>query len=52
MKFNGGIFVSEEPIPICERCGNPINDCTCRCPYCGEIGLCECCIGRQTVTGG
>jgi len=44
---------SEEIEPICERCGNPIDDCECVCPYCGESAdACECCIGTDKVTGG
>ncbi len=39
-------------IPICEGCGNPIDDCNCSCPYCGETALCECCIGLNAITGG
>ena len=38
--------------PICDRCGNPIDDCKCVCPYCGESSGCECCIGSDKATGG
>ncbi|SNQ62297.1 hypothetical protein [Candidatus Methanoperedens nitratireducens] len=45
-----GEFIVLEP--KCENCGNPIDDCNCVCPYCGETALCDCCIGRDAVTGG
>jgi hypothetical protein len=38
--------------PICERCGYPIDDCKCVCPYCGESVNCECGIGIDKATGG
>jgi hypothetical protein len=42
----------EQEIPRCERCGNPIDDCTCACPYCGETTGCDCCAGYGRATGG
>ncbi len=38
--------------PRCDHCGNPIDDCKCVCPYCGETVDCTCCIGTDKVTGG
>jgi hypothetical protein len=38
--------------PICERCGYPIDDCKCVCPYCGESSNCKCSIGVDKATGG
>ncbi len=26
----------KEELPRCQNCGNPIDDCKCVCPYCGE----------------
>jgi hypothetical protein len=43
---------SEEMEVTCDRCGYPIDDCKCICPYCGESAGCECCIGNDKVTGG
>lgn len=37
---------------ICDRCGSPIDDCKCVCPYCGESSRCECCVGPDKATGG
>ncbi|MGB8780399.1 MAG: hypothetical protein WCD81_07090 [Candidatus Bathyarchaeia archaeon] len=37
---------------ICERCGYPIDDYKCVCPYCGKSFGCDCCIGPDAVTGG
>jgi len=45
-------MASEETEPICERCGSFMDDCRCACPYCGEIGGCDCCIGVDKATGG
>ncbi|MEM3383537.1 MAG: hypothetical protein QW698_05795 [Nitrososphaerales archaeon] len=42
----------KEYLPLCERCGQPIDDCKCICPYCGETCCCECCIGMDKATGG
>lgn len=36
----------------CDHCGRPIDDCVCRCPYCGEIEGCTCAIGVDAATGG
>jgi hypothetical protein len=38
--------------PRCENCGEPIDQCKCVCPYCGETDGCTCCIGSDKVTGG
>jgi hypothetical protein len=43
---------SNEKIPLCEKCGYPIDECKCVCPYCGETSDCECCLGADTATGG
>ncbi|MGB9659650.1 MAG: hypothetical protein ACPLY9_03920, partial [Nitrososphaerales archaeon] len=42
----------EEYIPLCERCGQPVDNCECICPYCGETCCCDCCIGMDKATGG
>jgi len=50
-----GDFVKKEcaeELPRCERCGNPIDDCKCACPYCGETHGCTCCAGYGKATGG
>ncbi len=39
-------------VPRCDNCGEPIDDCKCVCPYCGETDGCTCCIGTEKVTGG
>jgi hypothetical protein len=41
-----------ETVPLCDNCGNPIDDCKCVCPYCGETDGCTCCIGADKATGG
>ncbi|MDH5419368.1 MAG: hypothetical protein OEY39_02095 [Candidatus Bathyarchaeota archaeon] len=41
----------EEQI-LCEKCGSPVDDCECACPYCGEKEGCTCCIGYGCATGG
>ncbi|MEM2133693.1 MAG: hypothetical protein Q6366_002325 [Candidatus Freyarchaeota archaeon] len=41
-----------EELPICENCGKFIDDCDCKCPYCGESAGCHCCVGREATTGG
>jgi hypothetical protein len=43
---------SEEKMPLCEKCGCPIDECKCVCPYCGESSGCECCVGTDAATGG
>ena len=43
---------SEKEELVCERCGYPIDDCKCVCPYCGESEDRECCIGNDKATGG
>jgi hypothetical protein len=42
---------SNDEEPLCEKCGNMIDKCECACPYCGEAGECDCCLGF-TTTGG
>jgi len=37
-------MIKGEKIPLCENCGQPIDDCKCVCPYCGETSGCLCCI--------
>ncbi|MCJ7770181.1 hypothetical protein MUP37_01240 [Candidatus Bathyarchaeota archaeon] len=44
--------MSEVELPRCIRCGKPIDDCICVCPYCGETSKCTCCIGVNRATGG
>ncbi len=39
-------------VPRCDNCGEPIDDCKCVCPYCGETDGCVCCVGTDKVTGG
>jgi hypothetical protein len=46
------LLKEKKTIPRCETCGNPIDDCKCVCPYCGETVHCTCCIGTDKVTGG
>jgi len=41
-----------EGVEECDNCGRPIDDCQCRCPYCGEIEDCDCAIGLGVATGG
>ena len=36
----------------CSRCGKFLDDCACRCPYCGGSEECLCAVGPETVTGG
>ena len=36
----------------CPNCNNAIDDCKCACPYCGEVGACDCAIGPGRATGG
>lgn len=43
---------SEEYAPICEKCGQSIDNCKCVCPYCDETSGCECCVGIDKATGG
>ena len=38
-------------VVTCEYCGNQIDTCMCKCPYCGEADACECCL-FDAVTGG
>lgn len=45
-------MAQEEELPRCEKCGNPIDDCKCACPYCGETSGCDCCTGYGKATGG
>ena len=42
---------SPKPVEECDNCGRPIDECACRCPYCGEIERCECAIGAATAGG-
>ncbi|MGB9135142.1 MAG: hypothetical protein WCC63_06135 [Candidatus Bathyarchaeia archaeon] len=37
---------------LCENCGNPVDECQCVCPYCGEQEACTCCCGYGCATGG
>ncbi|MDH5634702.1 MAG: hypothetical protein OEY30_02630 [Candidatus Bathyarchaeota archaeon] len=41
-----------EECALCKNCGNPIDDCKCVCPYCGETEACTCCVGLGCTTGG
>src|SRR2546426_8240557 len=36
----------------CPNCANPIDNCRCACPYCGETAGCDCAIGHGRATGG
>ncbi|HEY5606395.1 MAG TPA: hypothetical protein VIL45_07760 [Thermoplasmata archaeon] len=36
----------------CPRCGQPLEACSCVCPFCGESAGCRCCIGYGVATGG
>jgi len=33
---------NDEDFTICDDCKNPIENCTCVCPFCGERDKCEC----------
>ena len=33
---------TNEEFTICEDCKNPLEKCTCVCPFCGERDKCEC----------
>jgi len=33
---------ANEDFTICEDCKNPIENCTCVCPFCGERDKCVC----------
>ncbi len=39
-------------VPRCDGCSEPIDNCKCVCPYCGETDGCTCCVGSDKVTGG
>ena len=36
----------------CHACGQPLDECACVCPFCGERNGCRCCIGPGIATGG
>ncbi len=38
--------------PSCPDCGQPLDECACVCPFCGERDGCRCCIGLGIATGG
>ncbi|CAI9831961.1 hypothetical protein IBTHAUMO2_510011 [Nitrosopumilaceae archaeon] len=40
-----------EEFAICVECGNPLEGCSCVCPYCGERDRCECAL-FDAATGG
>ena len=44
--------VLEMRLDICPNCHNPIDECGCVCPFCGEVGGCDCAIGPGVATGG
>lgn len=50
----GGQSQMSLPIEVfpCPNCGNPVDDCVCVCPYCGEIEADYCVIGYGAATGG
>jgi len=52
MVESAGLQSEEVDGPACEKCGQPIDECKCRCPYCGETAACDCCIGVDKATGG
>jgi hypothetical protein len=41
----------EEEFAICVQCGNPLENCQCVCPFCGERDKCECAL-FDAATGG
>ena len=47
---------TKEEFTICDDCKNPIENCTCVCPFCGERDKCECALKLSTddsaATGG
>ncbi len=38
--------------PTCHACSQPLDECICVCPFCGERNGCRCCIGLGIATGG
>ncbi len=43
---------TEDEIVFCDLCGNPIESCSCVCPYCGERDGCTCCLFDAATGGG
>jgi len=47
---------TNEEFTLCDDCKNPIENCSCVCPYCGERYKCECGLKLSNVdseaTGG
>lgn len=41
----------DDEFVICVECGNPLERCSCVCPYCGERDKCECAL-FDAATGG
>ena len=39
---NNDEIITKELDNICEDCKNPIENCSCVCPFCGERDKCEC----------
>ena len=42
---------TNEEFTICDDCKNPIEKCTCVCPFCGERDKCDCVL-FDAATGG
>jgi len=36
----------------CDQCVQPLDNCTCVCPFCGKTTACECVIGPDVPMGG
>jgi hypothetical protein len=49
---NGSIEHYDNNIIFCDTCGNPIDACSCVCPYCGERDGCTCCLFDAATGGG
>ncbi|MHB2035904.1 MAG: hypothetical protein ACYCPW_04065 [Nitrososphaerales archaeon] len=46
------VSMYNEGVGRCPNCDNPMDNCACVCPYCGEISRCDCAIGYGVATGG
>jgi len=47
---------TNEEFTLCDDCKNPIENCSCVCPFCGELVKCECVVilsnDDSAATGG
>jgi len=44
--------MADDAVVFCDLCGNPIDSCSCVCPYCGEREGCTCCLFDAATGGG